>query len=141
MHYYCGACGAQDDDCYPDDFHSRWKPFSNSELCDIAFACRMWLKRPDVDFPERFQRIADEAWGEHARRSENKHRSQTMHAIAIGAHEELCGSWDAAGVDTKFAFITAAHFMLKALEEQGLDVFAFPGRGWRTSGEGSRKDA
>lgn len=59
-------------------------------------------------------------------------RGRYIRAIAIGAHEELCGSWDAAGFDTKFAFITGAVTMLGTLEELGLDLFAFPGNGWRT---------
>lgn len=59
-------------------------------------------------------------------------RGRYIRAIAIGAHEELCGSWDAAGFDTKFAFITGAVTMLGTLEELGLDMFSFPGHGWRT---------
>lgn len=59
-------------------------------------------------------------------------RDRYILAIAIGAHEELCGSWDAAGYDTKFEFVNAAEAMLAKLEERGLDIFSFPGKGWRT---------
>lgn len=60
-------------------------------------------------------------------------RGRYIRAIAVGAHEELCGSWEAAGYETKFAFITGAVVMLSTLEEFGLDLFSFPGEGWRAS--------
>lgn len=56
-----------------------------------------------------------------------------VRAVARGAHEELCGSWEAAGFDTKFEFLIAADYMVKKLAERGLDLFSFPGEGWRTS--------
>lgn len=62
-------------------------------------------------------------------------REHLVHAIAIAMHEITCGSWEAAGYDTRLDFTVAADRAVVALGNVGHDLLTadYEATGWKVT--------